>query len=77
MHGKFEKNERTTVHVCERMSLHEQFITLARYAMARLPTPTPVAAALAPTAFPLAVTRILALGPRALVVVRRFYMNTG
>lgn len=46
-------------------------VTLARYAMERLPPPGPTVAALAPTAFPL-VTRTFAPGPRAFVVLRRF-----
>lgn len=47
-------------------------VTLARYAMERLPPPRPTVAALAPTAFAL-VTRTFAPGPRAFVVLRRFY----
>lgn len=53
-------------------------VTLARYAMARLPPPTPTAAALAPTAFPFTVAIIHSLAPwapRALVVLRRFCMG--
>lgn len=48
-------------------------VTLARYAMAFLATPTVCAAALELAAFPLAVTRTLVPGLlRTLVVLRRF-----